>query len=122
MPRRSKDEIITLLMRTKALTRYCFAIQYVLLHLNDLSDKLHIGTSRKRPEEVTSTTLLVSPRTERFNLVGLKEPEDEILEQPEKHLLMHGRQRASRDAGGKKPLREAETRLSDNTSGNCKQA
>src|SRR5437667_1945069 len=31
MPRRNKDEIMALLMRTKALTRYCFAIRYVLL-------------------------------------------------------------------------------------------
>ncbi len=62
-----------------------------------------------------STTLLVSPRTESLDLLGLQEPEDEILEQPEEHLPMHGRQRASRDAGGKKPLREAEAPLSDKT-------
>jgi hypothetical protein len=43
-----------------------------------------------------------------LDLLGLEEPEDEILEQPEEHLPMHGRQRASRDGGGKKPLREAE--------------
>ncbi len=57
------------------------------------------------------TTLLVSPRTEGLDLLGVKEPEDEILEQPEQHLSMHGRQRASRHAGGKKPLREAEAGL-----------
>jgi len=55
-----------------------------------------------------STTLLVSPRAKRLDLLGLQEPEDEILEEPEEHLPMHGRQRASRDRGGKKPLREAE--------------
>ena len=44
MPMRNEDEIIKLLMRTKALTRYCFAIQYfpykevfILLYSNSLS-------------------------------------------------------------------------------------
>src|SRR6266436_3466616 len=69
-----------------------------------------------------STTLLVSPRTESLDLLSLDEPEDEILEQPEQHLPMHGRQRASCDAGGKKPLREAEAPVSDTPSGNCKPA
>jgi hypothetical protein len=40
-----------------------------------------------------STTLLVSPRTERLDLLG--------LEEPEQYLPMHGRQRASCHAGGK---------------------
>src|SRR5437868_12158119 len=48
-----------------------------------------------------STTLLVSARTESLDLIGLQEPEDEILEQPEQDLSMHERQRASRHAGGK---------------------
>ena len=39
-----------------------------------------------------STTLLVSPWTEGLDLIGLNEPEDEILEQPEQHLPMHVRQ------------------------------
>jgi hypothetical protein len=42
----------------------------------------------------TSTTLLVSPRAEHLDLLGLDEPEDEILEKPEQDLPMHGRQRA----------------------------
>jgi hypothetical protein len=58
-----------------------------------------------------STTLLVSPGTEGLDLIGLDEPEDEILEQPEQHLSMHARQRASRHAGGKKPLRQVEAVL-----------
>src|SRR2546426_2767358 len=32
-----------------------------------------------------SPTLLVSARTESLDLIGLKEPEDEILEEPEEH-------------------------------------
>jgi len=35
--------------------------------------------------------LLVSPWTEGLDLLGLNEPEDEILEQPEQHLPMHER-------------------------------
>lgn len=50
---------------------------------------------------VTSTTLLVSPRTEGLDLVSLDEPEDEILEQPEQHLPMHRGQRTTDDGGGK---------------------
>src|SRR5258708_2907645 len=85
--------------------------------------RTHSGSFSCKAETVpTSTTLLVSPRTEGLDLLGLQEPEDEILEQPEQHLPMHGRQRASRDGGGKKPLREAEVSLSDKPSGNCKQA
>ncbi len=38
-----------------------------------------------------STTLLVSSGTEGLDLLGLEEPEDEILEQPEQDLSMHGR-------------------------------
>ena len=45
----------------------------------------------------TSTTSLVSPWTEGLDLIGLNEPEDEILEQPEQHLPMHVRQRTTRD-------------------------
>jgi hypothetical protein len=48
-----------------------------------------------------STTLLVSPRTKGLDLLGLNEPEDEILEQPEQHLPLNGRQRATCDGGGK---------------------
>jgi hypothetical protein len=58
-----------------------------------------------------STTLLVSPRTERLDLLGLEEPEDEILEEPEQYLPMHGRQRASCHAGGEKPRQEVEAAL-----------
>ncbi len=63
------------------------------------------GTARL--PSTASTTLLVSPRTEGLNLIGLDEPADEILEQPEEHLSMHARQRASRHRGGEKPLQEA---------------
>ena len=59
-----------------------------------------------------STTLLVSPRTEGLDLIGLEKPEDEVLEEPEQHLSMHERQRASRHGGGEKPLQEAEAALS----------
>src|SRR5258708_35029523 len=48
MPRRNKDEIMALLMRTKALTRYCFAIRYVLLFAWCLS----IGSVRALKEMV----------------------------------------------------------------------
>ncbi len=37
-------------------------------------------------DRCSSTTLLVSPGTEGFDLLGVKEPEDEILEEPEQHL------------------------------------
>jgi peroxiredoxin/uncharacterized membrane protein YphA (DoxX/SURF4 family) len=50
------------------------------------------GSASVASGQPTSTTLLVSPRTERLDLIGLEEPEDEILEQPEEHLPMHGRQ------------------------------
>src|SRR5260370_40834234 len=59
---------------------------------------LYVSTIEERS---ASTTLLVSPRTEGLDLLGLEDPEDEILEQPEEHLPMHGRQRASGDGGGK---------------------
>jgi len=39
----------------------------------------------------TSTTLLVSSGTEGFDLLGVKKPPDEILEQPEEHLPMDAR-------------------------------
>ena len=64
-------------------------------------------------EHHSITTLLVSARTESLDLIGLQEPEDEILEQPEQDLSMHERQRASRHAGGEKPLQEAEAALID---------
>lgn len=44
-----------------------------------------------------STTSLVSSRTEGLNLVGLNEPEDEILKQPEQDLPMDMRQRTTCD-------------------------
>src|SRR5258708_8673429 len=69
---------------------------------------LSIRTSLEFLDRRSSTTLLVSSRTERLDLLGLEEPEDEILEQPDAHLPMHGRQRASRDGGGTKPLLDAE--------------
>ena len=47
--------------------------------------------------QATSTTSLVSSRTEGLDLIGLDEPEDEILEQPEQDLPMDMRQRATRD-------------------------
>lgn len=59
----------------------------------------------------SSTTLLVSPGAEGFDLLSVQEPEDEILEEPEEHLPMHGRQRASRHAGGEKPLQKVEAAL-----------
>ena len=48
-------------------------------------------------DEAVSTTLLVSARAKGLDLVGLNEPEDEILEEPEEHLAMDMRQRATRD-------------------------
>jgi hypothetical protein len=39
----------------------------------------------------SSTTLLVSSGTEGFDLLGVEQPEDEILEQPKQHLPMHAR-------------------------------
>jgi hypothetical protein len=45
----------------------------------------------------SSTTLLVSPRTKGLDLIGLEEPENEILEEPEKYLPMDVRERARRD-------------------------
>jgi hypothetical protein len=49
-----------------------------------------------------STTLLVSPGTKGFDLLGVEQPENEILEQPEQDLPMDGRQRASCHRGGGK--------------------
>ena len=49
----------------------------------------------------TSTTSLVSPWTESLDLIGLNEPQHEILEQPEQYLSMRMRQRATGDGGGK---------------------
>src|SRR5260221_2906946 len=56
------------------------------------------------------TTLFVSPRTEGLDLIGLEEPEDEVLEEPEEHLPMHERQRASCHAGGKSLFRRQRQR------------
>ena len=47
--------------------------------------------------DTPSTTLLVSARAKGLDLVGLNEPEDEILEEPQQHLAMDVRQRATRD-------------------------
>jgi hypothetical protein len=54
-------------------------------------------------ERSTSTALLVSPRPEGLDLIGLDEPEDEILKEPEQHLPMHVRQGTTRDRGGESP-------------------
>ncbi len=48
-----------------------------------------------------STTLLVSPGAEGIDLLGVEQPEDEILEEPEQHLAMNERQRVSREKGRK---------------------
>ena len=52
-----------------------------------------------------SITLFVSSGAEGFDLLGVEQPENEIQEQPEQRLAMHGRQRASRDAGEEAPLK-----------------
>ena len=52
---------------------------------------------RKLQSEMPTTTWLVSSRTEGLDLIGLDEPEHEILEEPEQDLPMHVRQGASRD-------------------------
>ena len=70
----------------------------------------------------SSTTLLVSPRAERLDLIGLQEPEDEILEQPEEYLPMDVRERATRDRGGERPLQRAEAVVSVAVRGNCRPA
>jgi hypothetical protein len=44
-----------------------------------------------------STTSLVSPRTEGLDLIGLDEPEDEVLEKPDEDLPMYIGQRATCD-------------------------
>ena len=67
-----------------------------------------VNPSSRLLDRCSSTTSLVSTGTKGLNLVGLNEPEDEILEEPEQHLAMHARQRFSRHAGGEKPLQEAE--------------
>jgi len=63
--------------------------------------KLYMVTGRTigklKRIRTTSTTLLVSARAKGLDLVGLNEPEDEILEEPEQHLAMDVRQRATRD-------------------------
>ena len=69
-------------------------------------DCLQVGMAN-----ISSTTLVVSPGTEGFDLLGVEQPEHEILEQPEQHLAMHGRQRTSRDGGGERPRQEAEAAL-----------
>ena len=83
------------------------------------------GTDQCKPVRIISlktlitrpvlTTLLVSPGTEGLDLLGVEQPEHEILEQPEQHLPMHSRQRASRDGGGERPRREAEAGSSGKT-------
>ena len=50
------------------------------------------------------TTLLVSPGAEGLGLLGVQQPENEILEEPEQHLAMHGRQRANALTEGGKDL------------------
>jgi hypothetical protein len=55
--------------------------------------QITIGINIRR----SSTTLLVSTRAKGLDLVGLNEPEDEILEEPEEHLAMDMRQRATHD-------------------------
>ncbi len=55
------------------------------------------GATAHLLDRFSSTTLLVSARAKGLDLVGLNEPEDEILEEPEQHLAMDVRQRATRD-------------------------
>src|SRR5712691_5855762 len=52
---------------------------------------------------LTTTTSLVTPRPEGFDLVGADEPEDEILEQPAQHGAMRCWQRGPRGGGGEGP-------------------
>jgi hypothetical protein len=73
-------------------------------------------------DRLSSTTLLVSPRTKGLDLLGLQEPENEILEEPEEHLPMDMRQRATRDRGGERPLQRVEAGVSVAMRGNCKRA
>jgi hypothetical protein len=62
--------------------------------------------------------LLVSPGTEELDLLGVNQPADEILEEPEEHLPMHPRQRVSPAAGGKYLTgRKSETRAPEKTVG-----
>jgi hypothetical protein len=70
--------------------------------------RLSTGTDGSLLDRRSSTTLLVSPGAEGLNLPGVNEPPDKILEQPEEHLAMHARQRASPAAGGKNPHQKAE--------------
>ncbi len=49
-------------------------------------------------------TSLVSVGTEGLDLIGVGEPEDEILEEPDEDLPMDVRQRATRDEWGGKVL------------------
>ncbi len=58
----------------------------------DPACSLHSIFSWPRKSNGTSTTLLVSARAKGLDLVGLNEPEDEILEEPEEHLAMDMRQ------------------------------
>ena len=51
-----------------------------------------IRMSLLQADSLHSTTLLVSARAKGLDLVGLNEPEDEILEEPEEHLAMDMRQ------------------------------
>jgi hypothetical protein len=93
--------------RWRALIKGTF-VPVLTLRLHDHEVSLSLFLDR-----CSSTTLLVSPRTKRLDLLGLQEPEDEILEEPEEYLSMHARQRASRHRGGEKPLQEAKATLID---------
>jgi hypothetical protein len=97
--------------------RYPQRFAHIHWHLGDLHMKY-----QGLQVHFSSTTLLVSPRTKGLDLLSLQEPENEILEQPEEHLPMHGRQRASCHRGGERPLQQAEAGVSAATRGNCRRA
>src|SRR5262249_58029183 len=50
-----------------------------------------------------STTSLDSPGAEMGNLVGRDEPEHDVLEKPQQHLAMDGREGPALPRGGKSP-------------------
>jgi transcriptional regulator with XRE-family HTH domain len=58
-------------------------------------------------EACPSTTLLVSARSEGGDLVGLEQPEHQVLEEPAQHLAMGGGQTQSARRGGKRHPRRA---------------
>ena len=70
----------------------------------------------------SNTTSLVSSRTEGLNLVGLDQPQDEILKEPEQHLSMHVRQGTTRDRGGESPRQQAEEAATVAAQGNYRPA